>query len=183
MRMPVISAFIIFHWVLNFVYLFNNHPYMNNVVATFWPYYSYFGLDQNWGVFAPHPREANPHLTAIIHYKDGSSRLWAYPRMERLSFLERIPKERFRKFFDDNAAWPKFDILWPDIAAYIARLNYRDQNNPPELVTLVRFHSFILPPAEGMGKKNPPHWETNAILTYNVKSEDLQDLKPTGEAK
>ncbi|MBK7837582.1 MAG: hypothetical protein IPJ49_07840 [Candidatus Obscuribacter sp.] len=85
--------------------MFNNHPFMFELNRFFHTYYLFLGLDQNFAVFAPVPRQRNPHLTALVHYKDGTTLLWNAPRMERLGFLEKIPAERYRKFYDDNTVW------------------------------------------------------------------------------
>ena len=176
-RKPLISAFIIFHCGLNLIYMFNVHPYMNNIVHMFWGYYHYLGLDQDFGVFAPKPRDQNPHLVALITYKDGTTKLWMNPRMERLDQLTRVPKERYRKFFDDNLAWPAYKTLWPDITAYLARANYDDPNNPPQTVTLIRYSSTVLPPEEGLklkNRKNQPHFIKETMQTYRVRPDDLR---------
>ena len=102
--------------MLNFCYMFNHHPYTQALNYFFHNYYFFLGLDQDFGVFAPVPRNSNPHLVAIVRYKDGTTRIWNSPRMERLGFLEKIPKERYRKFFDDNCVWDKVPETWPDIA-------------------------------------------------------------------
>lgn len=177
LRKPIITAFIIFHLVCNFSYLFNNHPFFSSIVTTVWPYYAYLGLDQNWGVFAPKPREDNPHMVAMVSYRDGSTRMWLYPRVERYNLFERMFKERYRKFGDDNTVWPKFRLLWADLAIYIARRNYFDRDNPPETVTLIRMSRHIDPPEIGLHKVlNGPHNEVDPFLTYNVRAGDLSNL-------
>jgi hypothetical protein len=173
-RKPLISAFIIFHCGLNFMYMFNNHPYQNNIVRMFWGYYHYLGLDQDFGVFAPFPRNQNPHLTGLITYKDGTTKVWMNPRMERLDQFTRMEKERYRKFFDDNTAWPMYKLLWPDITAYLARSNNDDPDNPPQSVTLIRYSSVVLPPDKGLKLKNEPHFIKEILQTYRVRPEDLR---------
>ncbi|MBS1994132.1 MAG: hypothetical protein JSS83_26660 [Cyanobacteria bacterium SZAS LIN-3] len=172
-RKLVISAFIIFHCGLNFMYMFNVHPYMNNVVHMFWGYYHYMGLDQDFGVFAPGPRNSNPHMVALITFKDGTTKLWMNPRMERLDHFTRMQKERYRKFFDDNMASAIYASLWPDINAYLARVNNDDPDNPPVSVTLIKYTALVLPPEDGLKKKNEPHFIKETLQTYRVRPEDL----------
>ena len=176
-RKPIISAFLILHCTLNYCYLFNNHPYINNVNRFFFGYYAFMGLEQAWNVFSPGPRTTNPHLKALITYQDGTTRLWTYPRMERLDFFTKIPKERYRKFFDDNAAW-NIPVVWPDIAHYVARINYFDADNPPILVSLIRFSSVILPMEEGMHKPNLPQSDTKVLGVYPITAQDLNGVQP-----
>jgi hypothetical protein len=173
-RKPVISAFIIFHCGLNLMYMFDYHPYQNSIVHMFWGYYHYLGLDQDFGVFAPIPRNQNPHLIALITYKDGSTKLWESPRIEWMDQLTRMQKERYRKFFDDNLAWPTYKLLWPDLTSYIARSNYDDPDNPPEKVTLFRYSSPVLPPEVGLHIKNGAHFNRELMQVSRVRPEDLK---------
>jgi len=153
--------------------MFNTHPYMNNAVHMFWGYYHYLGLDQDFGVFAPGPRNSNCHMVALITYKDGSTKLWMNPRMERMDHLTRMQKERYRKFFEDNMASIVYGALWPDINAYIARTNNDDPDNPPVSVTLLKFTAVVLPPEQGLKLKNGPHFIKETLQTYYVRPEDL----------
>ncbi len=175
-RKPVISAFIIVHLTIIYCYLFNNHPYINNVNHFFFRYFAFLGLDQSWNVFSPGPRTTNPHLSAVITYKDGTTRIWSYPRMERLDFFSKIPKERYRKFFDDNAAW-SMPVLWPEIARYVARINYDTPDNPPQVVSLLRYWSSILPLEKGLNRPNIPQYQVKSLITYTVTDEDLAGVK------
>jgi len=172
-RKPVISAFIIVHGLLNLNYMFNVHPYMNNIVHMFWGYYHYLGLDQDFGVFAPTPRNSNSHMVALITYKDGSTKLWMNPRMLRLDLLTRMQKERYRKFFDDNMASATYSSIWPDINAYLARISNDDPDNPPVSVTLIKYAAIVLPPETGLHLKNEPHFIRQTLQTYYVRPDDL----------
>ena len=154
--------------------MFQLHPYQASIVHMFWGYYNFMGFDQDYGVFAPIPRNVNPHLVGVITYQDGSSKLWMNPRMERLDHLTRMQKERYRKFFDDNLSWSLYKSLWPEICAYIARNNNDDPKNPPRTVTLVRYQSSMWPPAQGMHNKNQPHYIRDTLQPYQVKPDDLR---------
>lgn len=92
--------------------------------------------------------------------------------MERLNFFVKIPKERYRKFFDDNAAF-NLPVVWADMARYIARINYDSVDNPPVMVSLIRYWSMILPLDKGLNRPNVPQYENKCLLTYTVKAEDL----------
>lgn len=189
-RKPVISSFLLFHGMLNFCFMFNNHPFMFELNRFFHTYYLFLGLDQNFAVFAPVPRQRNPHLTALVHYKDGTTLLWNAPRMERLGFLEKIPAERYRKFYDDNTVWEHIPNFLPDIALYVARNSYFDRDNPPDTVSLIRYSSQIPPPpipnpASPDPKmrnpewlQNPPHSDTKLLLVIKISEEDLRGVEP-----
>ncbi len=96
--------------------------------------------------------------------------------MERLDFFTKIPKERYRKFFDDNAAW-LIPAVWPDIARYAARISYERKDNPPKFVTLTRFSSTILPMEAGLKKPNLPQSETKVLGVYLITDKDLAGVK------
>ncbi|MGA9259313.1 MAG: hypothetical protein WBV98_22140, partial [Candidatus Sulfotelmatobacter sp.] len=44
------------------------------------PYFLWAGLFQSWDMFAPTPALANSYVEAIVVYKDGSRRIWSFPR-------------------------------------------------------------------------------------------------------
>lgn len=141
-------------------------------------YLVFMGLGQTYAVFAPSPRELNVHLGAVITYQDGTAKRWDYPRVNRLSQLERIPKERYRKFGCDNLAWPDFQpfsrLLLPDVAAYIARINNTNPGNPPVLVSIYRYSARIPKPEKGLGKPLPEHTDYKDLIQYKVTAEDLK---------
>lgn len=189
-RKPLISVFILLHCLLNFCYMFNHHPFMYEVNRFFAKYFLFLGLQQSYQVFAPVPRDKNVHLMALVRYKDGSQRLWSSPRMERLDQFEKIPAERYRKFFDDNVSWENLTLFWPDIAVYVARINYFDRDNPPDTVSLIRYSSTVPSPPipdplnpdialrTPTWQPNPPHYEAKLLLCYRVKSADLAEVTP-----
>src|SRR5580704_8352483 len=55
------------------------------------------GFMQGWGMFAPDPYSLDLFVEARIHYSDGTTRLWEFPRMAHMSKWERYGKERWRK--------------------------------------------------------------------------------------
>jgi hypothetical protein len=134
------------------------------------PYMVWSGVFQNWDMFSPKPESANGYIEAVVIYKDGSSQLWPFPRMELLSLTARSFKERYRKYEEnlqnrDNAA------LWPDAARYIARLN-SSRSNPAQRVMLVLRWSDIILPTGDASDHGP--WNADVFYSYYVQPEDLQ---------
>lgn len=133
------------------------------------PYMLWTGLFQSWDMFSPSPVRVNNYLEAIVLYKDGNTRIWPFPRMERLSLLDRYRKERYRKFsevLNDD----KYAPLWPDATRFIAR----QQNTgsiPVKMVLLVRYWSDILPPKEAALRA--AFWNSDVFYGYRVQPEDL----------
>ena len=133
------------------------------------PYFVWSGLFQSWDMFSPSPKSINSYVEAIVLYKDGNTRIWAFPRMERLSLTSRYFKERYRKFVE-NFKEDKFALLWPDAARFIARLN-NNGPNPVKMVLLVRHWSNIVPRMDGT--KTPEPWDAHVFYGYMVRPEDL----------
>jgi len=133
------------------------------------PYFVWSGLFQSWDMFSPSPKSINSYVEAIVLYQDGNTRIWAFPRMERLSLTSRYFKERSRKFVE-NLKEDKFALLWPDAARFIARLN-NNGPNPVKMVLLVRHWSNIVPRMDGA--KTPEPWDSHVFYGYMVRPEDL----------
>lgn len=166
-----INAFLIFHIVTITSWCF---PFANPLAAAcknaVRPYFLWTGLFQTWDPFSPSPKAINSYVEAIILYKDGNTRTWTFPRMERLSLSERYVKERYRKYVenlkeDSNAA------LWPDAARYVARLN-QSPRSPENMIFLVRYWSRIVPREDE--SYTPAPWDEHVFYSYTVKPEDLK---------
>jgi len=166
----LINAFLLFHiaaiscWCL---------PIATSLTGPFKelvrPYLVWSGLFQSWDMFSPSPRNVNSHVEAIVLYKDGNTRNWSFPRMERLSLTERYIKERYRKFAENLQA----DInaaLWPDAAKFIARLN-NNRSVPVRMVLLVRYWSAIVPQPDGTYQPAPE--DAHVYYAYEVQPGDL----------
>jgi hypothetical protein len=169
----IVSAFIIFHLALITCWLFPNHPIEQAINSTFTNYIVFCGLDQGYGVFAPNPRSINVHLEAVITYADGTVRLWQYPRLERMNLWQKMIKERYRKYGNDNLAWTSDTRLLADLGRYVARLS-SDQNHRAAMVSLIRY-SIAMPllPA-GFCQSLPPQSDMNTLISYEVRPEDLE---------
>ena len=166
-----INAFLIFHLIAIPCWCIPNSipliPIVKNVIR---PYFVWSGLFQSWDMFAPNPKSTKSYMEAIILYKDRSSQLWSFPRMENLTLNQRYFKERYRKY-EDNHQNNDFSELWPDAERRIARLN-SDSVNPAHSVLLVVRWSDIIPRTDGSYDRGP--WDVNVFYSYPVKPEDLK---------
>src|ERR1700689_2462600 len=96
-----INAFLIFHilaiccWCMPF-----GSPFIAACRETLRPYFVWSGLFQSWDMFSPLPKSANAYMEALVLYKDGSTTIWSFPRMEQLTLTEKYSKERYRKFVE-----------------------------------------------------------------------------------
>jgi hypothetical protein len=175
-RKPVLSAFIAVHLCLAVCWLLPYWPVQQALAEAWKGYVLFVGLDQDFAMFAPDVRVFNLHIEAVVTYKDGSNRLYVYPRMERLSILNRMIKERYRKFGYDNIVRPIFSPLWPDFARFIARQsNVAPGENPPTRVTVLWYQSTIPPPQAGLGKPVPFQSQAHTLISLPIAKEDLQN--------
>lgn len=192
-RKPLISVFIIIHFWMIISYMLPLNPVVGILQRPFNKYMWFIGLWQTFAVFAP-PRQNNVHLIALITYKDGTTRIYPLPRVDRIPLFDKLRKERFRKFLDDNAAWPEFyrPFLVKDIARFAARQcdlfkgNESAPANPPHSVSLIRFHSdvpllkaptlSVMQTSDPLAQapKNRPHTDMRLILHYYVNEDDLK---------
>lgn len=145
---------------------------INTPLVSFW---HYFGWSQGWSVFAPNLRRYNPHATATVTFADGSTQLYEFPRMEKMSLLEKWKREKWRKFDVDNMPWSSASGYHEDVARFVARELYRDSANPPVQVALA-VHWAGVPELPQMvpSDKFPEHNRVASFFIYRVRKKDLQ---------
>jgi hypothetical protein len=146
LRRGAISVFILFHLIaITCVALPANFSALNTVRQLVQPYMLWIGLFQTWDMFGPDPRATNSYVKAVVITQDHRMHVWAFPRMEELSFTQRYAKERYRKFLDVLPE-PQFAPLWPDVAKHVAG-QFGNQNDVQDKVLLIEFQSDIQPGA------------------------------------
>lgn len=127
------------------------------------------GFWQYWDMFSPNPADTDIWCDTIVTFKDGTKKLYKYPRMKELSIPVKYFKERYRKFYE-RVNQDKNKYLWPTFAQRIALENYRDPNNPPVEVRLRRHFRVIPPP----GKPVPKDY---TVYEYYVHVVDQRKLR------
>ncbi|MEA2554504.1 MAG: hypothetical protein QOJ65_2680 [Fimbriimonadaceae bacterium] len=132
-------------------------------------YLLFTGFWQYWDMFSPNPASIDFYGTATITYKDGTRKLYQYPRMYTMGTTEKYVSERYRKFYE-RAHLEDFKWIWPTFAQRVALLTYKDPANPPVKIVLTRHWLPIAPP----GKPQQPEYSTYDYYTYTV---DLESLK------
>jgi hypothetical protein len=166
-----LNIFIVFHlfainaWAIPF-----HSPFVLDCRELVRPYLLWSGLFQAWDMFSPMPKATNTYLQAVIIYKDGSTQMWDFPRMELLTLTQKYSKERYRKFVEilldqNNAA------LRPDVARYVARLPGIREKNPQQVWLMVKW-SNILPNGDGTYTRTP--LDQDVFFRYDVQPGDLQ---------
>lgn len=136
------------------------------------------GMRQAWRLFGPELRVINWHTLVLIEFADGTVKAREFPRMEKLSLVERFFREKERSILGDRIAFHVYKRFWPSVARYMARANSApDSKNPPVKVTFV-FQSAPIP------KPDPDHWvfrdsmpdhiNRQVYFVYEVEPQDLQ---------
>jgi hypothetical protein len=172
-RRPLILMFLAWHFSGVLLWLSPDGPLKQNLIAPYIGYLNFFGMWQGWSVFE-HPRTYNEYLTALVKFKDGSEKIWEFPRMEKMSITEKMFKEGFRRWTNDCVSDVNDSYLWPDATRYIARLNALP-GNPTVSVAIVRHWIWIDPPETGIDKPLRSADDGQETLCTNVISErDLE---------
>lgn len=166
-----VSFFVIWHCLtiadgLGLCSLYGDFKELHRIVE---PYVFYFGVWQNWKVFAPVPKDYNIYLTAVLDFTDGTQKIWYFPRMEKISVLRRPWKERYRKWYSESLYDQR---AWPDTARFIARINSSDKKVPSS-VTLVRHWSYIRPRPQGYELDDQGECYESPFYSFQVKEEEL----------
>jgi len=125
------------------------------------------GFMQGWGMFAPDPYSLDVYVEAQIHYADGTTRSWEFPRMAKMSTWEKYGKERWRKY-TEVAHQDAYSFLWPVMAHYAARENNLYPGNPPVSVALVRHFRLVRAPDQ-----EPGAFAAYQFTMVDIKPEDL----------
>jgi hypothetical protein len=139
-----ISVFIAFHLYIMAIWGLPGSNFRYQFSKPITSYVIYTGLWHSWDMFSPDPLALNFLVESQITYQDGSSKIWVFPRMEKLGLWERYQKERYRKW-RERVRLDAFGMVWDDTARYIARLNDTPTNHPVQ-VTLIRRWESIPPP-------------------------------------
>lgn len=169
----VISVFIIVYVSTVWCWLQPNTIWKNDVLTATKPVVMFFGLYQNYQVFAPSVRSTNAYIDAEVYYPDGRIIMWQYPRMETLGIIDRMVKERYRKLGLDYIVWPENKKLWPDLARYVARSCTIDGATPVR-IKLRRNISNVAPASEKLALDATPEVKTVEFFDYQVQPADLR---------
>lgn len=94
------------------------------------------GLWHSWDMFSPDPISMIYRVHAQIHYSNGAMDVWEVPRMEKLGYMERYQKERYRKW-RERIRQDTYASTWDDVSRYVARI-HNNPTNPPKQIVLVR---------------------------------------------
>ncbi len=172
-----VYLFFVLYFSIAIITLVPKNPLQIRLAALVSPFTHALNLSQNWKLFSPELREINFASQAVIEFKDGTTKLYEFPRLEEMSTWEAYRRQKLCKLFQDSMPWPDFSSFWPDVGRFIARANFdcQDRSNPPVQVSLA--YNWV-----PVGDIN--HFEKQAELKeprtrvtffiYRVKAEDLK---------
>jgi hypothetical protein len=110
-----------------------DHPYLNGV-----------DMSQNWGVFAPDPRQQTVHIYARVDFADGSQETWQIPA--RNAVVGEYVDYRWRKW-EEWIAQPSYPFLYQPGAIFVARQLATPERRPVRVTLFDRSHP-ITPPGQ-----------------------------------
>lgn len=92
-------------------------------------------------MFAPDPLQENLYVTSEIHFKDGTLRQVALPRLGQMSKTRATLEKRYRKF-QQNIVGSGNAYLRADVARYLAR-RHSTRASTPIRVEIFMYKSLI----------------------------------------
>ena len=171
----LITAFISIYFGSVIVWLFAEIPFQRNLA----PYAHWINIAdggvQHWSLFSPDVRHIIYHETAVITFKDGSLKMYEFPRMEKLSHWEKFKHEKLRKLFGDCIPWPDYKVFLPSVSQFLAFCN-TNKDNQPAIISMI-FNSSENPHPDPNNweyrDKLPVHSEKSISFVYTVRESDL----------
>lgn len=160
----VINLWLVAHLVMIYSWAVPGESQLKKEINGFFErYVLYFGVWQSWDMFAPNPRDIKITMDAEIKYKDGSQKIWEFPRMDKMGFFEKFRKERYRKWAFDNVRVDQHSGLWLPTVRYIAR-SIDDPNRPLKSIALRRrWRQIVVPEDRGLAQEPP--WNESVFFT------------------
>ena len=149
----------------------------NRLRTSFIKYYDMpTGVWQYWDMFAPNPADIDWYGDAEVIYRDGTKRIYNYPRMYNYGIVQKYFMERFRKYYE-RAHDEQYGYAWPAFAQRVALLSTTDPKNPVVEVHLRKHWLVIQPP----GKPQPTEYKSEEYFRYPVDNVKLQRDLAGGE--
>jgi hypothetical protein len=176
-KKALIHAFVLFHLTAVVVWSLSGSPLRAPLEKKLHPRFARYmqplGLWQSWIMFAPNPAMANAYLEAEVTFRDGSRATWPFPRMEKLGYVERFRRERYRKWANERIIFMfgKADpVLGEAAAKFAVRQLGGGAGKPLQTVELVQYRADIPAPHNRRiepYEREPAGWERHTVLTYH----------------
>lgn len=165
-----INTFIVSFLFCVGTWFLNESPVKTKITTYTWQALVAFGWYQHWGLFSPDVRHKIYHETAVIRFKDGSMKIYEYPRAQKMNHWTRFKHEKLRKMFGDNMPWSMGEPFLPAFAQHLADSN-SNSKNPPKSITFI-MNWVDNPPPNGpdfvMRDNLPKHIYKYITFKYSV---------------
>ena len=134
----LLNCFIAIHILILFFWGLPGSKFTAKIKDSAAPYVLFTGLWHIWNMFGPGLCTIQMDLRAHVKYRDGTEKFWIAPRMQELPLWERVKKERYRKWREQNFHHSSART-WSGSARFIARQMNTNPTNPPMHVALIRY--------------------------------------------
>lgn len=150
-RHAIISLIAIIYFAIAIVEVLPEGPVYQKAYAAAEPVIALFGLKQRWNLFSPDIRHMNQYSTSIITMKDGTERMYEFPRVRNMDLVEKFKNQHLRSF--ETECWEaiRYKFFQPFGAQYLARCNW-NPDNPPVFVRLI-FNGSEIPTFQNYRKQ------------------------------
>ncbi len=160
----LLSLFIVFHLASIVIWVLPGDSEFRRVTAPQVEWYTMgVGTWQAWDMFSPDPSNLNMYVHARVFNSDGTTWDYVMPRMDKLDYITRYEKERFRKYLE-NVHLDSNSMFWPDLGHWI--LNQEPKNKTP--VRLQLFRTWWNVPPAGPDTSIAPTAQWSEYMFYNV---------------
>lgn len=123
---------------------------LDPAARAFSPWLRWTRLLQHWGLFTPEPVKRVTRYRVEIQFADGQRVLWTRPYPPNWDFFERHLSYAYSKWDLKTGDLRDQELLWPDLANYLADLYWDYGRAPPRRFELIRSQAPLPPPpAEG----------------------------------
>lgn len=146
-----------------------NSSLRNSLIPRTQPVLNALGLDQNWGVFAPDPRQEVVGLDFRMTYPDGSTEVWK--PTERNDVVGEYSDYRWQKLMENLLADGGGDFA-RDTALWVAR-EKRLREEVPQRITVVSRRAKLPPP--GPKASEPLSFEERTDLDIPLNAKKLKE--------
>jgi hypothetical protein len=150
-----ISAFIVVTLLAICVTVLPDSLLRREVSKVTQPYLEATGLDQNWRIFAPDPRQTGLRIEASVRYADGGVEVWRPPKGGDL--LGAYWDYRWAKWLENVTQDAQREVLWRPAAQFVAR-QMRRPGRDVRSVTLIRSWQDLRPPGARGPDRSP--WQS-----------------------
>jgi hypothetical protein len=107
-------------------------------------YYTFFGVNQFWGMFAPNPPRSNWYGTCLITMADGTK---VFFNVKQLENQDRFLMVKWNKLITENSFSDRFHEFLPDLARWV-RGQIELPDDKPLMFSYNQWAGDIPPPSE-----------------------------------